>query len=100
MLFPCIQCGLCCRKVDKISALPEFNRGDGVCRHLINNLCEIYENRPLICNVQRMYDSFFRKSIDEKTFIQENIKACLKLAAGNTELISKLEAILGVRMFK
>jgi Fe-S-cluster containining protein len=93
MIFPCIQCGLCCREIGNTPALAEFNRGDGVCCHLKNKLCDIYEQRPVICNVQIMYDSFFCTVMDEKTFIQKNLNACIKLAKGNPEIKSKIESV-------
>ena len=93
MTFPCVQCGLCCHEVGKVSALAEYDRGDGVCRHLKNNLCGIYENRPLICNVSKMYDLHFSTEIDEKTFFQMNLAVCLKLAEDYPEIKSKIKAL-------
>ena len=92
MTFPCVQCGLCCHEAGKIPALAEFDRGDGVCRHLKDNLCDIYEHRPLICNVQSMYDSYYCTEMDEKTFIRENLIVCMRLAEGNPEIKSKIES--------
>jgi Fe-S-cluster containining protein len=44
----CTKCGACCRIVGV--AVPELDRGDGACRHLTEeNLCGIYEKRPLLC---------------------------------------------------
>jgi len=94
MDFPCVQCGLCCHKVNTVSALEEFDRGDGVCRHLKDNLCDIYQHRPVICNVQTMYDLYFHGVMDEKTFIQENLLACLTLAKENPEISSKIKLFL------
>lgn len=42
-MFNCNKCGLCCKNIDKIPELKEFNLGNGVCKHLTNeNLCNIY----------------------------------------------------------
>jgi len=83
--------------------LKEFDTGNGVCRYLKNDLCSIYEKRPLVCNVQKMYDLYFCKlhecklhlckEMDERAYIQENLKCCLKLAEGNPEIKAKLELI-------
>ncbi len=40
-MFNCDRCGTCCR----------YHK----CKYLTNNLCEIYENRPQRCNVEKMY---------------------------------------------
>jgi Fe-S-cluster containining protein len=77
-----------------VPALSKYDKGNGVCRHLKSNRCEIYEHRPVICNVQRMYDLYFHTMMDERTFIQENLMACLKLADGYPEIKSKIKAIL------
>ena len=56
-VFPCSQCGACCRIVGRI---PESVRGDvvkpdkdGVCVHLKDNECDIYDTRPTICRVDK-----------------------------------------------
>ena len=57
--FTCNCCGLCCKSIGGILQLRRFDRGDGVCRHLTDaNLCDIYESRPEVCNVERMYSRF------------------------------------------
>jgi Fe-S-cluster containining protein len=66
--YPCVQCGLCCQKVDKVTTLKGYDRGDGVSHHLNNSLCGIYDQRPLICNVALMYDVYFSKEMDMGTF--------------------------------
>jgi len=50
----CKQCGSCCQYI--FLALPKLAKQDGSCKHLIDNKCEIYENRPSICNTKKMYD--------------------------------------------
>jgi Fe-S-cluster containining protein len=60
--FNCWSCGACCKNCDKIEALKEYNRGDGVCKHLTSdNLCSIYETRPEICNTKKMYSKTWSK---------------------------------------
>lgn len=58
MAFRCDKCGLCCRLLRYVPQLAAFDRGDGVCRFLQGNLCSIYESRPDICNVEKMYPVF------------------------------------------
>ena len=55
----CSKCNaLCCRVIGKI--IPEFDRGDCVCVHLTDdNKCEIYEDRPFICNTVRIYNKYY-----------------------------------------
>lgn len=57
--FNCDRCGLCCRSIGGIPQLKQYDRGDGVCCHLTDaNLCDMYESRPEVCNVERMYSRF------------------------------------------
>lgn len=52
--FQCSQCGACCRRAGKSGMMPD--RGDGACIHLTkDNKCEIYEDRPELCNMERMF---------------------------------------------
>ena len=80
MLFPCIKCGLCCKLLQHIPILSDYDTGNGVCRYLVNNLCSIYENRPSICNIEEMYLSNFKEVMTENEFINKNIKACIRIA--------------------
>ena len=58
--FLCSECGACCRIAGEQGFMPQ--RGDGACLYLTkDNLCEIYDTRPEICNVKTMYN----KKIDE-----------------------------------
>ena len=61
--FPCEKCGECCRHISGIPELAEYDRGDGVCVHLKGVLCEIYDHRPEICNVETMFRKVFSKSM-------------------------------------
>ena len=57
--FTCDCCGLCCKSIGGIPQLRQFDRGDGICCHLTDaNLCDIYESRPEVCDVERMYSRF------------------------------------------
>ena len=63
MSFPCSMCGLCCQNIGHIESFKEYDRGDGICKYFDfdNNGCKIYENRPDICNIDRMYSKYFYK---------------------------------------
>jgi Fe-S-cluster containining protein len=66
----------------KVPALADFDRGDGVCIHLReDNLCEIYDHRPEICNVDLMYGKYFSKKYSLDEFYAMNQKACDALKA-------------------
>ena len=80
MKFPCTRCGKCCRMLEHVPALHDFDRGDGVCVYLSGNLCSIYEHRPLICNSTLMYEEFFRDRMSEEEFIAVNVEACKKIS--------------------
>lgn len=64
---PCGDCNACCRSGFDISFTPHFDEGreylfvngtlpkdsDGVCAHLIDDKCIVYDDRPAVC---RRYD--------------------------------------------
>jgi len=67
--FPCTSCGKCCEKVGKViankhlydplilSLLEEFpykTKEDGSCEMLVDGLCSVYPDRPLICNIKAL----------------------------------------------
>ena len=82
MKFECDKCGVCCNLLKGIPQLAAFDRGDGVCIHLKDNLCSIYESRPDICNVEKMY-VFFKEQMSEEEYLQLMSNSCkvLKQAA-------------------
>lgn len=95
--FPCIQCGLCCRKSGHVPKLKNFLGHDGYCRYLTNdNKCFIYKIRPLICNIEAMYDTYFAKVMPEREFIRRNLEVCYKLnmEADNKEFAERLQLYL------
>ena len=49
-MFPCTQCGQCC----KHGNVPEgFDRGDGGCKYYVekSKACAIYHSRPMKCRI-------------------------------------------------
>lgn len=80
MIFPCEKCGLCCRHIDLIPQLKKLDSGNGRCINLTdNNLCLIYENRPDICNVRKMYELVYREQMSEDEYIKLNIAGCKEI---------------------
>ena len=76
MTFPCVKCGLCCKKVGMLDK--SLNRGDGACIHLKeDNICNIYDNRPNICRIDEMKPN----NISTKQWYEINLEFCKKLGA-------------------
>lgn len=80
-VFPCTQCGACCRHVDLSELTAFLNRGDGVCRHhdVDTHLCTIYDQRPNICRVDEYYQQHLKEQITWSDFVELNLIACKKL---------------------
>lgn len=89
MKFNCDGCGLCCKKVKSvIENNPKFSNPksifyfpygydeNGVCENSLDNKCKVYDNRPLICNVERFADEL---KIDKETFFKQNESYCQEL---------------------
>ena len=80
-MFKCDKCGLCCKKIGKISILSYLNRGDGICKHYDENtkLCKIYNNRPLFCNVDLGYEKYFHNFFTKEKYYKLNYELCKKM---------------------
>ncbi len=76
MMFPCNQCGACCRHVNLSPLYEELDRGDGVCRYLKGNLCSIYEKRPLKCRIDECYDRFFKNQMTRREYYEKTLACC------------------------
>lgn len=74
--FPCSQCGECCRHIEHIPQLAAFDRGDGVCKYLVGNLCSIYKTRPNVCRVDVMYETYFYDQYTRAEFYRLNALGC------------------------
>lgn len=88
MIFPCVSCGCCCSKVDvAVKNLEPYSLDKnndlffpykwddtGRCENLtFDNKCSIYENRPTMCNIQKMKDYF---NLPEKDYYDLTISCC------------------------
>lgn len=80
-MFKCKRCGLCCKNVHLSPLYVELDRGDGICKFLDTNslLCLIYEHRPLICNVDLMYETYFADKMSKDEFYELNYEGCRTL---------------------
>ena len=51
-----------------------YHTGDGVCVYLSDeNLCTIYDMRPDICNVDRMYQKVYKNIMPRELYYMMNI---------------------------
>ncbi|HZF71240.1 YkgJ family cysteine cluster protein [Sulfuricurvum sp.] len=77
-MFPCSNCGLCCRNIDKVKELNEFDLGNGTCKYLdiFSNFCIIYDTRPDICNIDKMFEKEYKAYFDKKEFYILNANVC------------------------
>jgi len=77
-MFPCTSCGLCCQNISNIKELERYDLGNGICKYFdsISNLCTIYENRPDICRVDKMFDLVYSKEFTQEEFYIGNAKVC------------------------
>lgn len=79
-MFECSKCGLCCRHIDMIPELSDYDSGNGRCKYLTeDNLCDIYANRPDICNVDKMYEIRFFNEMTKEDFYEKNLEGCRAL---------------------
>lgn len=79
-MFPCKQCGACCRNLDKSEIYRTLDSGNGVCKYLTGNLCSIYETRPLVCRIDACYEKFFKNMMTKKQYYQLNYENCIRLS--------------------
>lgn len=79
--FQCNKCGLCCKSVGTSSIYADLDRGDGTCRFFQDetNLCSIYYNRPLRCNIEGYYEKYLKDIMTKEEFFQLNYAACNNL---------------------
>lgn len=76
MSYPCKKCGNCCRNLNLSKLYSDLDRGDGVCKYLLGNLCSIYEVRPIKCRIDEMYKRYFEQTLTKEQFYIMNKKIC------------------------
>ncbi|UXZ05860.1 YkgJ family cysteine cluster protein [Moraxella nasicaprae] len=79
--FPCTACGQCCRRIHLSEMTAFLDRGDGICHHLDcqTNLCQIYNDRPLVCRVEDYYKTYLINQISWEEFVDINVQVCKNL---------------------
>ena len=93
--FTCDRCGECCKHIDRIAELKNLDRGDGICIHLTNeNLCEIYPDRPLLCNGEKVHEKFF-PAMSVAEFHAMTWEFCKLIKEGNFEKLFEDESKSG-----
>lgn len=76
--FKCSECGECCRHISNI--LPDFDTGNGVCCHLDDDgRCDIYDSRPLICQVENFWEKCLKRKISKEDWYDINYESCKSL---------------------
>ena len=80
-MFACDCCGQCCQNLHKSELYKDLDRGDGICKFFCENtnLCTIYEQRPIICNIDKMYKSYFKDFMTKEKYYQMNRSVCQNL---------------------
>lgn len=81
-MFKCDKCGECCRHLDHSELYRELDRGDGVCKYLVQNLCSIYDERPLLCRVDESYDAYFKSIMTKDEYYRLNYEGCKRIKEG------------------
>lgn len=90
--FVCLKCGRCCVQMnlvlERLSALAEvigaenacfpYSHKNGVCEKLTeNNCCSIYDDRPVICNIEKLSLIIAQRTGYELSQIREDMElAC------------------------
>ena len=59
----------------------DLDRGDGVCKYFVDTtrLCSIYKLRPILCNVDKAYENFYKNSMSQRDFYEINYESCRML---------------------
>ncbi|GAG69463.1 unnamed protein product [marine sediment metagenome] len=95
MGFHCTGCGLCCNNIAKIKRtvhplvwmqklVNEFPYGtdeNGACMMLVDGQCSVYDDRPLLCNIERTADEL-DIGMTKKQWFDMNYRGCEILQQG------------------
>ena len=95
MIFPCVQCGACCRLVgESMQPVIRSVPGTTICDKLDQetNLCTIYEERPAICRIKEATPA----AMGHVPWFALNLVSCLNFAnqLGMKEKAQELVAIM------
>lgn len=80
-MFPCTQCGLCCQNISGIKELKDYDLGNGLCKYFNTETksCDIYNSRPDICRIDKMYEIEFCQYFTKKEYYFRNATVCNEL---------------------
>ena len=79
LVFACDKCGACCKHLREAGVLPDFDRGDGICKYLNSkNECDIYNTRPDICRGDYVYNRFYH-GMDVEDYYKMSHLYCKKI---------------------
>lgn len=76
MSFNCSKCGACCRNLQMSDIYSDLDSGNGICKYLVNNLCSIYDSRPIKCRIDECYEMFFSNEMSKDEFYLKNYEMC------------------------
>ena len=78
--FICIRCGCCCKAVGHTEEDKFLDNGNGVCKYYNDQKreCIIYNFRPEICRVDKMYKRFKDKMTWDE-YVDLTYESCEKL---------------------
>jgi len=76
MIWKCHSCGKCCESVKNI--LPDFALKSGACCHLDTKTrkCGIYFERPLICRVDKLYETNMKYFVTKDQYYAHQKMVC------------------------
>ena len=82
-MFPCERCGCCCRRIGEVFFARHMAKPDGVCKYLdeATNLCTIYNERPIFCRVDELYEKNLSDKMSRADFYHINKEVCKKFQA-------------------
>lgn len=83
-VFKCDQCAECCKHINRIPEMAEYDTGNGTCKYLSNNKCSIYNERPNICRGEYLYHLCY-EGMDVDTYYDMLHKYCELLRGGKIE---------------
>ena len=88
-MFLCDKCGCCCRKVGTSPIGKYLALENGICKYLdtATNLCTIYNERPIFCNVDKYYELFLANQMTKDVFFNLNKQICKELQKNNGKQI-------------
>lgn len=80
--FICDKCGLCCKylikSVDKDLVKSLLSEDEQSCKYYndIKKTCNIYEDRPLICKVDDLYDKVLSEFMTKEDYYTNQYQCC------------------------